>query len=443
MLNRVEPARVLWSTAERELRAYIDALGNFSRNARLYLWVAFLGGFTVGVTRIIFNLYIQALGFDAAFLGQLLAVTTAAAGITALPAGLLTDRWGTKRALVWGSLGVGCGAFGQMVLTTPLLLLTSGALAGAGGAIALAAQAPFLAHNSSRRERTYLFSTMAALFLASSIVGNLLGGHVPQWLQDSRLALSEVWSYRATLLAAGAASAFTLPVLLLLRETYQPGGPETRRWTLTRRSTTALAKLITTDGLISLGAGLTIPFLNVFFVQELGTSAAFYGTMSAASLGLRVATTLVAPVLATRLGPVPSIALTQLSSVPLLLLIGFPPALGFAAAAYVLRTSLMNMAFPVRDSFAMTIVDQSSRATVTAALLVTNNLAAALSTAIGGQLISAFGYRPSFLGTAVLYVLAASAFALLFRGQAGLVGPHPPAPSPPGGEGEAAGGGRA
>ena len=155
---------MLWSTAERELRAYIDALGSFSRNARLYLWVAFLGGFTVGVTRIIFNLYIQALGFDAAFLGQLLAVTTAAAGLTALPAGLLTDRWGTKRSLVWGSVGVGCGAFGQMVLTTPLLLLVSGALAGAGGAIALAAQAPFLAHHSSRRERTYLFSTMAALF---------------------------------------------------------------------------------------------------------------------------------------------------------------------------------------------------------------------------------------------------------------------------------------
>ena len=269
MLIRAELARVLWSTAERELRAYLDALRSFSRNARLYLWVAFLGGFTVGVTRIIFNLYIQALGFDAAFLGQLLAVTTAAAGITALPAGLLTDRWGTKRSLVWGSVGVGCGALGQMVLTTPLLLLVSGALTGAGGAIALAAQAPFLAHNSSRRERTYLFTTMAALFLVSTIVGSLLGGHVPQWLQDSRLALSEVWSYRATLLAAGAASAFTLPVLLLLRETYQP--PETRRWTLTRRSATALAKLVATDGLIRLGAGLTIPFLNVFFVQELGT----------------------------------------------------------------------------------------------------------------------------------------------------------------------------
>ena len=422
MLNRVDPPRVLWSTAERELRAYIDALGSFSRNARLYLWVAFLGGFTVGVTRIIFNLYIQALGFDAAFLGQLLAVTTAAAGLTALPAGLLTDRWGTKRSLVWGSVGVGCGAFGQMVLTTPLLLLVSGALAGAGGAIALAAQAPFLAHHSSRRERTYLFSTMAALFLVSTIVGNLLGGHVPQWLQDSRLALSEVWSYRATLLAAGAASAITLPVLLLLRETYQP--PETRRWTLTRRSTTALVKLITTDGLIRLGAGLTIPFLNVFFVQELGTSAAFFGTMSAASLGLRVVATLGAPVLATRLGPVLSIALTQLASVPLLLLIGFPPALGFAAAAYVMRNSLMNMAFPVRDSFAMTIVDRSSRATVTAALLVTNNLAAALSTYIGGQLISAFGYRPGFLGTALLYILAASAFALLFRGQAGQPAPQ-------------------
>lgn len=49
---------------------------------------------------------------------------------------------------------------------------------------------------------------------------------------------------------------------------------------------------------------------------------------------------------------------------------------------------------------------------------------AALSTYIGGRLISAFGYRPGFLGTALLYVLAASAFALLFRGQAGQPAPE-------------------
>ena len=216
----------------------------FRANARLYLWVAFLGGFTVGVTRIIFNLYIQALGFDAAFLGQLLAVTTAAAGITALPAGLLTDRWGTKRSLVWGSVGVGCGAFGQMVLTTPLLLLVSGALAGAGGAIALAAQAPFLAHYSSRRERTYLFSTMAALFLVSTIVGNLLGGLRPA--MAARLAAGALGSVVLPRDAAGRRRRPRLspcPYCCLLRETYQP--PETRRWTLTRRSATALAKLIT------------------------------------------------------------------------------------------------------------------------------------------------------------------------------------------------------
>ena len=112
-------------------------------------------------------------------------------------------------------------------------------------------------------------------------------------------------------------------------------------------------RLAVIGGLIGLGAGLFLPYLNVYFVQELGASPAVYGWISGASTLTRLGATLLAPAVAGRLGTVGAIAGTQLASVPFLLLLGFAPQLGLAALAFLIRGALMNMALPLQTSFTM------------------------------------------------------------------------------------------
>ena len=133
-------------------------------------------------------------------------------------------------------------------------------------------------------------------------------------------------------------------------------------------------RLAVIGGLIGLGAGLFLPYLNVYFVQQLGASPAVYGWISGASTLTRLGATLLAPAVAGRLGTVGAIAGTQLASVPFLLLLGFAPQLGLAALAFLIRGALMNMAFPLQTSFTMGALRPALRGTGNALLILAGNV---------------------------------------------------------------------
>jgi MFS family permease len=166
-------------------------------------------------------------------------------------------------------------------------------------------------------------------------------------------------------------------------------------------------RLAIVAGLIGSGAGLFVPYLNVFFVRELGASPAVYGWLSAAAIGFRLVGTAAAPRLAARIGPVRAIGWTQLASIPLLLTLGLAPLPVVASAAYLLRGALMNMAVPVQASFTMSVLPSGSRGRGNSLIWLADSLARAASTLAGGALIAVAGYRVPYVLTAVLYAAAA------------------------------------
>ena len=87
-----------------EGRQYIQRLSMLSRNARLYLLATTLQGLSFGIWGVIFNLYLNLneVGFEPDFIGNMFAVGAIATGLVALPAGLLCERLGLKRALLIG-----------------------------------------------------------------------------------------------------------------------------------------------------------------------------------------------------------------------------------------------------------------------------------------------------------------------------------------------------
>jgi MFS family permease len=167
------------------------------------------------------------------------------------------------------------------------------------------------------------------------------------------------------------------------------------------------------EALLGLGAGLFIPYFNVYFVTYQRTSTALYGIISAGGTILMALATLGAPLLSARFGKVRAALYTELCSLPFLILLGLSYGLPLAIAAYLARGSLMNMAEPVLNAYMMEAVPQGQRGAASSAFNLSFQGLWALGAVAGGQLIAAQAYLLTF-GIALVLYLCSAGFLWLF-----------------------------
>lgn len=420
---------------------YLRQYRRFQRNARLYLLSNALSGMTAGIFLVLYNLYLTSLGYQADFVGATLFVGTLGAGLAIFPAGLVIDRWSGKWVLIAASALIGLGGIGTILLRQPGPLLFCAFVTGVGAAFTLVINAPFLTRNSAAEERPHLFSLNIALIQITTVLGEVLGGALPTWFLHDRLWMTSLptflnWllavqpeprSYQLALLCAGLLSLPSFIPLFLLssdRPTRPPAnarltaGKRTLSWctwlktvrdrvqpaSLRAFALTPFFSLVLVQILTGLGAGLLIPYFNLFFVRHLKASPALFGLLDGAANGLTALTTLFAPWLARRLGRVNSIALTRLCSLPLMLTIGFARSLPLAASLYPLREGVMDMSQGILQVFSMEEVPERHRGLANSAYQATYQVAWAVTSSLGGLVIVHAGYGPLFVSTALCYL---------------------------------------
>ncbi len=125
--------------------------------------------------------------------------------------------------------------------------------------------------------------------------------------------------------------------------------------------------------LISVGAGLTIPFMNLFFNSVYDLDSDKYALMGSVAAALVFLGGMITPIFRRKLGYGLSIAITQFTAILFLLLLastelyshlGF--ALWFAAGAFIIRQPLMNMASPITSELVMKYVGPQNRELISA-----------------------------------------------------------------------------
>ena len=422
-----------------QLVEYIQRFGRFQRNARLYLVSNALSGVTAGIFLVLYNLYLVSLGYSPAFIGVELFVLTIGAGLAIFPAGICVDRFSGKSILIWSSVLIGGAGVGQILFRQPLALLISAFIAGIGLAFILVVNAPFLTRNSAPEERPYLFSFNISLGLVTTVLGKVIGGGLPIWLRSVSVLMAPLppwltaWlaqqpaprSYQLSLLLAGIiAGPSFIPLFLMSDDRPSPlaqnAGPGIHSLLQQIKSvrtflhpiqpkvlfSSPIFLLTLVQVFIGLGAGLFIPYTNLYFVQHLKASSWLFGLIDGGATALTALFTLAAPFLAIRLGRVNSIALTQLASIPLLLTIGLTSYLPLAAALYLFRQPLMDMSMGVLQVFSMEAVPEERRGMANSSYQASFQVAWALTASLGGIIIVQLGYPPIFIGGAIFYVLA-------------------------------------
>jgi MFS family permease len=391
------------------LREYGARVRAFSRNARLYLLYVVIVGAAMGVFRLLFNFYVLSLGFDEALLGNLVTVSSLTALIVALPIGYLADMVGRKASLMTSVAFISLAVAAMVIWPTTTMLYAMNIVFGLAQSLAGVTMGPFLMENSGEVERTYLFSFGSGLQMASASVGNWIGGYLPTWIA-SILVVEAVSSqaYGGSLLVVAGIAALGLVPLVLLRV---PRLTRTERSVFTPLSYASkhpikLSKLILPMLLTSIGAGLIMPFMNIFFRDVHQQPDHVIGSLFAwGSLAMGIGL-LVAPPLADRMGKIQLVVISQALSIPFLILLGFAPWFWVSAGAYYVRVTLMNMSSPVYQTFVMEQVEETARATVASLVSMAWSFGWAFSPTISGKLQVQYGFGPSFVGTIILYSIS-------------------------------------
>ena len=390
------------------LSTYLARMRAFHPNARLYLVSVILTGAALGVYRLISNFYVLSLNFDQNMLGQLITTTSMAALLSAVPMGYLADRLGRKNSLLLGGALVSLGILVTVLSPTRAMLYSMNALIGMAQSLSAVSMSPFLLENSGEEERTYLFSMSSGLQMAAASLGNSVGGYLPGWMGALQGVESTHSLAYAGALAVIAVVAFIglAPLLWLHTPRLQTAQQSVfAPFAYAKKHPSTLGKLISPMLITSIGAGLFMPFINVFFrvVHKqpdpvIGNVLA-WGTL-AMGIGL-----FMAPPLADRFGKARLVVITQGLSIPFLMLLGYAPLFWMSALAHYARLSLMNMSGPVYQTFVMEHVEPEARATVASLVNMAGNFGWAFSPSISGWLQVNYGFGPVFACVIALYSL--------------------------------------
>ena len=396
---------------------YLEAVRAFSRPARFYLLTELLAWTGHGVFQVLFNLYLVAGGFTESFVGQAISLNALGLALTAMPAGFLADRWGRRRCLLLGAALDGAGMVARSALVSPGLILGASFVAGAGQALLAIAAAPFLTEHSSTRERTHLFSAFFATALAAGVAGSVLGGWIPWTLQGlpADLRPDTLHGYRIALLV-GAALGLGAMVPLLRLSGLKEANFTSDAATTGRETVRTLAPIGINAILIGAGAGLVIPFMNLYFAQRFDCSSGQIGMFFAVAQISTAAAALLGPVLARRFGKLRTATAFELLSLPFLVTLGAERRLAVAVGAFWLRATLMQASSPLIQAFVMESLPAALRARASSLTNMLWNAGWAVSATLAGVIIQRFGYAVPFYITAVLYGSAAVFFYRWFRG---------------------------
>ncbi|HNO94932.1 MAG TPA: MFS transporter, partial [Anaerolineales bacterium] len=391
------------------LGEYSSHIRAFKPNARLYLLNVIITGAVMGVFRLIFNFYALSLGFDESVLGNLITTSSFVALIAALPMGYLADIIGRKGSLILSSILLAFSVIAMALWKTETSLYAMNVVSGLAQSLAGVTMSPFLMENSDEKERTYLFSFGQGLQMTMASIGNWVGGYLPTWIsQTQHVSETSSIAYGNSILIAGIGALIAVLPLMFIKS---PNITRSQRavfapFQYAAKNPGLLTKLVLPMLLTSLGAGLIMPFMNVFFRVVHHQPDPVIGTLFAwGSLAMGIGL-LIAPPLADRTGKIQLVVITQALSIPFLILLGFSPIFWVGAASYYIRLALMNMSSPVYQTFVMEHVEPSGRATVASLTSMAWNFGWAFSPTISGWLQVKYGFGPAFIGTITLYTIS-------------------------------------
>lgn len=406
-----------------------EGWNNLSLNIKLFFLANVLFQIGGGMFSVLYNLYIQGLGYGDAMNGKVVSIQSLATALMFIPVGLLGDRSSRKRLLMIGAMFSGLAFVGRSFLDSEFSLLSLAVLSGLFASIFQVLAIPFLAESIPMKQRLRIFSYYSSIVLASQVLGSMGGGMLADLFQT--FGMSRITSLQIVLTIGGIAT-FTAFIPLLFIVEAKRSSATTERIDLTKVEPSAepksqsprsdykmIGQFAVVQLIIGIGSGLVIPYLNLYFTNRFSVSLSAVGLLISLGQIMTIVSMLIGPSLAAKVGSVKAVVCFQLLSLPFLLLTGFTNLFAIAAISFLFRQALMNAANPIQSTVLIDRVSNSSRGIANSITQTAFMLGWAFMGPIQSYLVTTYGYywgyAITFSITGVLYVSAAALYFIMFR----------------------------
>ncbi|MBI3871845.1 MAG: MFS transporter [candidate division Zixibacteria bacterium] len=395
---------------------YLDNLRRISVESWWFLFGTMLVSFAWLTFMLLFNLYMKERGFPEGFMGRVLSAQSFGTMAMALPAAYLVSRVSARRLLILTSFGVALGFAWVTLGNQEAVIMIAAFCAGSMLAFPRVVSSPYLMKHTSPSERAHVFSLAFAASLGAGLIAHFGAGSLHRLLTSalgsSLAAYRWVMWIGCACAAAGALAFARIPAGVVGKRSPRAGW---RIFWATKGP--MLFRLTCPYFLVGMGAGLIIPFLNLYFRDrfELSTQTIgiYYGLVQAAMvLGV-----MLGPELARRFGMVRTIVVSELASLPFMAALAFTHNLPLATGAFLARGALMNLGVPISTNYMMERVGPDDRAIANSAAMLAWTGSWAITAGIGGWMIERWGYELPLLIAGALYLIASGMYFVFFRKQ--------------------------
>tara|TARA_B100000579_G_scaffold358293_1_gene314635 strand:+ start:599 stop:1900 length:1302 start_codon:yes stop_codon:yes gene_type:complete len=406
------------------LRSYLD----LPRNIHLLFLLEFFLSLIHVAFILILNIYLRKQGFSDPEIASFNSLRFVGALAFALPLGIYIRGRRLKPFFKMASLMVPLTSI--MIIEaihysmTPLIQL-SFILWGIGMMLMRVCSLPFIIRHTTNDNSTEALSLSASTWSLSTMVSGLIISGL-DWISNIKLSpdlikLNEYGILWIITLIGSLSYVFTIqinedadfnkgkrPGIFSLHKTYD--------WSMIFK---AISPLI----LISIGAGLTIPFVNLFFNSVFNFNSSDFSLLSSITAMLVFTFSLLVPTLRKKYGYWMTIVFVQTLAILCLVIMSlteiyasYPYAVIIAVAAYIFRQPLMHMAHPASNELMMNYVGKNNQELISA---LSSSLWSA-SWFISAKLFEwlrllDFRYYEIFLITAFLYVLGVILYVFLIK----------------------------
>jgi MFS family permease len=403
------------------MTTYLQTLLLFNRNVKLFLVAHAVNAFAYfGIYSLLLNLYLLRLGYGPEFIGLVNALGPLALGLCSMPAGLLSRRWGSRRALIvsYILIVIGFGLLPYAEYIHPawqqgwLLACYVGGWLGA--TLFAVNTGPYLMGATSPQERNHAFAMLSALMALAGFAGNLVGGVLPGLFATAlSLSLDEAAAYRFSLWIG--AALYILPIVAMyLTDEVRAASSQVQSAATEAPPYTIILILALVAFLRTGGLWLVRIFFNVYLDSALQAPVALIGTLSGIGQLMGIVA-LAAPIVIIRWGKMRSASWSMVvmacSFLPLLFIEHW-----FAAGlAFMGLMAAFSLGSPAVEIFSQESVGSQWRTTLAGAMTMGMGIGIFIVAFGGGYVIAYVGYRILFAAGAGLLLAGALLFWLYFR----------------------------
>ncbi len=396
---------------------------DFNRNLQSFFLYGILINGGMALFSLLYNLYLLRLSYQEDFIGQVASMAPLATGLLALPIGILSDRFGRKPFLIASGLLLALSQLGLCLAIEPTTLLAFSFVGGIATGFIWVNHVPFLSDNAHSSRRAEALVIWSALQVVIRMLLSLAGGFIPgvmSYFIGASTAMPEPFRY-SLLLGALCSLASVLPLLRIpggqsehqkqkddLLDAQEPETSGATPWLVF----TGIAALSGTRGF---AMGLTYPFFNVFFEEQLDLGPAMIGFIFFLSQLVGLPATFSAPTLVRRFGATLTILYARIIGGGALGLMGAFINLPVAIAMFLLSRMSEVIDNPSDQHFSTQVLSRRFWARIQGFRVCGFQLFNFAGSLLGGVLILDYGYWAAF-GLACLSRIASGLIMAIFFG---------------------------